>query len=92
MLVKISIIIGGVITMIYVISLVRVIIYENKINKLEAQEQNAIDKIRIRTGVTISFAEAEIKNINEKYGPKIEKFNRKRRFILDKLPFINIKI
>jgi len=92
MLVKISIIIGGVISGIYIISLIRVMIYEKRINKLKAQKQDAINKIRNRSGVDMFFVNATIKNINEEDNPKIEKLERKRRFILDKIPFINIKI
>jgi len=62
--------------------------YERKINKLEEQKQDEINKIRNRSGVGMSFIEATIKRINEEYSPKIEKLKRKRRFILEKLPFI----
>jgi len=88
MLAKISIIIGGIIVGVYIVSLIRVMFYEREINKLEEQKQNEIDKIRNRPGVGMPFVEGTIKRINEEYSPKIEKLERKRRFILEKLPFI----
>lgn len=88
MLAKISIIIGGIIVGVYIVSLILVMFYEREINKLEEQKQNEINKIRNRSGVDMFFVEGTIKKINEEYSPKIEKLERKRRFILEKLPFI----
>lgn len=76
------------ITIIYFGSLVRVYLYEKKIDELEDQKQGEINLTRINAGISLSFVEGHIKSIETEYDPKIKRLERKRRFILEKLPFI----
>lgn len=73
---------------IYIVSLLRVIIYERKINKLNRNKQKEIEDVKNRPGIGMNFLNGTIKRIEEKHLPKIEELERKRRFILEKLPFI----
>lgn len=79
---------GIIIAAVYIINIIRVMMYERKINKLNKDKQKEIENIKKRSGIDIHFLQGTIKQIEEKYFPKIEELERKRRFILDKLPFI----
>lgn len=80
-------IIGFSLMLIYFISLFRVMWYERGINKLK-EEMN--DKIEFEKGQPQSQTTiyGRIDRVKDIYNPQIEKLERKRRFILDKLPFI----
>jgi hypothetical protein len=69
-----GIIIGGFVW--YIISLVRAWLYEKEINKEKDQP------------VAMPIIEGAIKKLKKDYEPKIKELERKRQFILDKLPFI----
>jgi len=55
--------------------------------KKRKPKKEEVNHIRKRSGITINFAENEIKTIEEKYLPKLNKLKRRRRFILEKLLF-----
>ena len=80
-------VIGGVIGFIYIGSLVRVMWYERKINKLndELSEKIEYERRRPQSMVTI---DGRINHLKTVYNPQIADLERKRRFILEKLPFI----
>ena len=61
--------------------------YEKQINKLYEEKEEKIEKERRSTKLT-AHIEGAIKNIKEEYKPKIEELERKRRFLLDKVPFL----
>ena len=84
---NISFFVGGLVVLIYIISLIRVMIYERKINKLNKELENKIKSAKLRRASMVTI-EAIIKQSKENYRPEIEKLERKRRFILEKLPFI----
>jgi len=71
----------------YIISLIRIWLYERKINKLYKELETGINKERQRKA-PMAFIEGAIKKLKEDYEAKIEESKRKRRFILDKLPFV----
>ncbi len=71
-------------------SLLRVMLYEIKIERIETQKQKEIDTIKSGTkgkDVTTVFMERQIKAAVEKYQYGLEHLNRKRKFILERLPF-----
>jgi hypothetical protein len=72
----------------YFVNLFRVMIYERKIIKIEAKKRKEINKLEQATGMTTSFFEASVKRIEKDYEPELNKLNRERQFILDRLPFI----
>ena len=79
-------IIGGVILVIF---LIKVWLYERKINFLHKERNRKIEAEKERMkGYLTSILETKIKILKKEYNPKIEELERKRRFILDKLPFI----
>lgn len=82
-----SFLVGGVIVLVYIVSLIRVMNYENKINKLHKNKRGEIEQIKSRP-VSMSIINGRIGQVEEKYKPEIEKLERKRRFILEKLPLI----
>ena len=70
-----------------IISLFRIKSYERKINELyselEVKTEQEKDKL-----ASMPAIERRIKNLKEDYELKIKELERKRKFILDKLPFI----
>jgi hypothetical protein len=78
-------IIGGFIW--FVISLFRVYGYEKGINKLYIELEDKIDKEKKRPA-PMCFIKGRIEKLKTEYEPKIKELERKRQFILDKLPFI----
>jgi len=80
-----TLLIGGFVW--FIISLFRVWKCEGKINKLYTELETKINKEKERPVVT-ALIEGAIKKLKEEYKPKIEELERKRKFILDKLPFI----
>ncbi|MFC1629778.1 hypothetical protein ACFL11_00940 [Patescibacteria group bacterium] len=81
-------IIGIVAGIMYAGSLLRVWCYEREINELYNKQNDEIDIMEKRTGMSTDFLNRSIKNIKGKHKHKIEELERKSRFILDKLPFI----
>lgn len=71
----------------YIINIVRVWLYERQINKICNARDKEIQRIK-RSGETISFVEGSIKTEKEKWQSKLDELERKRRFILDKLPLL----
>ena len=71
----------------FVISVIRVWLYERQINKICDVRDKEIERIK-KGGETISFVEGSIKVEKEKWQAKLDELERKRRFILDKLPLI----
>lgn len=79
---EIAVIIGAIA---YTVGLVRITLYERQINKLHetAKHETASWKGR---GVATAIIEAHAKSIHDKYQAQIDELERKRRFILEKLP------
>jgi len=71
----------------FVINLFCVWRYERKINGLHNELNNRIREEKDRL-TSMSIIEARIKKLHEEYGPEIEELERRRRFILEKLPFV----
>jgi len=71
----------------FVISLFRVWNYERKINKLYSELEVQIEEEKNRL-VSMPIIEGRIKKLKEDYKPRIKGLERKRQFILEKLPFI----
>ena len=71
----------------FVISLFRVRNYEREINKLYSELEIKIEQEKDRLA-SMPAIERRIKNLKEGYELKIKELERKRKFILDKLPFI----
>ncbi len=78
---------GVTILVIYIGGLIRVMFYEHRINKLHTELNEKIEKENQRC-VVLSDIIAGIDKLKENYGVKIEEAERKRRFLLDKLPFL----
>ncbi len=83
----ITIIVGIIIALLYFCSLVRVMWYERKINKLHSELEEKMDYERSQPQSVISI-NGRIDRWKMIYEPKISESERKRRFILEKLPFI----
>jgi outer membrane murein-binding lipoprotein Lpp len=80
--------IGGIIiAVLYFAGLFRVMWYERKINQLhdELESENARTE---SLPESMQFINGKIQRNREVYEPKITKLERKRRFVLEKLPFI----
>ncbi len=78
---------GFIIFAIFIGSITRVILIERKINKLYKEKEFRINQEKNRGGLTSVF-ERKINKIEQEFQFQIEKLERKRRFILEKLPFI----
>jgi len=61
--------------------------YEKQINKLYKEKEEKIEKER-KSGILTICIEGAVKNIKEEHEPKIEELERKRKFLLDKIPFL----
>jgi len=83
----ISIYVGFFIIIFYIGCLIRVMFYEKKINKLYNDLENKILELKSQPMLMAHF-KGNIEKFKKEYKPKIEKLERKRRFILEKLPFI----
>lgn len=83
----ITILIGVGVALLYFGSLARVMWYERKINQLndELEEKSEHEK---NQPVAMPVINGRIEKLKAVYDPKIARLERKRRFILDKLPFI----
>lgn len=79
---------GLIISILVCYALTRVVIYEGKINYLYRVKKGEIEKTKKEPPRAKPYIDGDIKNIEEKYNPQIEELERKRRYILEKLPFI----
>lgn len=72
----------------FLVQLVRLKYYERRIDQTyeELENKRAQEKER---KVAMPTIEKSISHLEEDYQPKIEKLERKRKFILDKVPFVN---
>ena len=70
------------------IFLILVNFYEKEINKLYDDLENKILELKSQPGMLQDHFEGSVKRLKKDCKPKIEKLERKRRFILEKLPFI----
>jgi len=70
----------------FVVSLFKVRDYERKITKLHKELELKIMKEKDRRA-SMEIINLRIKHLKEEYRPNIEKLERGRKFILDKLPF-----
>lgn len=84
---SIALFISLIIVAVYLGGLIRVIYYEWKINKLHEtiNDRIAYERSQPQSQTTINGRIERVKII---HNPELEKLERKRRFILDKLPFI----
>lgn len=86
--IQIIIVVGtGILVLVYFGSLARVMWYERKINQLndELEEKSEHEK---NQPIAMPVINGRIEKLKAMYDPKIARLERKRRFILDKLPFI----
>ena len=87
MISKILFYVGIAIVAIYLGGLIRVVFYERRINKLHSELNEKIEKEKQRC-VVLSDITAGINKLKDNYSVQIDDLERKRRFILDKLPFL----
>jgi hypothetical protein len=78
---------GSVLALIYFGGLIRVMWYERKINQLYAEFSKKTEYERNQP-VAMPVINGRIEQHKIFFEPKISELERKRRFILDKLPFI----
>lgn len=71
----------------YLYSMAYLLYYERKLNKLYENLETSVSKAKER-GETRDFSEGEVAKARETARPQIEELERKRRFLLDKMPFI----
>lgn len=76
-----------ILALLYCYGLIRLFIYERKLNQLYKKLEVDVSNAK-QMGETISFAEGEVAKAREIIRPQIEELERKRRFLLDKLPLI----
>lgn len=79
--------VGIAIAAIYVGGLIRVVFYERRINKLHSELNEKIEKEKQRLANMPTII-GRIDRLEDDYGVQIEDLGRKRRFLLDKLPFL----
>ena len=86
-----AIVFSGISIILFCIALKIVLIdlpkYEKQINKLYEEKEEKIEKERKRNRSS-EFHKGIIEKIEKEYKPKIEELERKRRFLLDKIPFL----
>ena len=71
----------------FFISLVRVTLYEHQIKKIHKKIEKGIAEIKTRPGLA-SITEGQIRALENSYATELKMLEMKRRFILDKLPFL----
>jgi hypothetical protein len=71
----------------YLIGLATVSWYERKINKIHEKLQEEVTRIKVQP-IAMPFIERQIRAEQEKVQPELDRLERKRRFLLDKLPLI----
>lgn len=79
--------VGIAIVAIYVGGLICVLFYERRINKLHSELNEKIKKEKQRC-VVLSDITVGINKLKDNYSVQIDDLERKRRFLLDKLPFL----
>lgn len=79
--------VGGLIIIWYVVGLARVFWYEWKINKIHDLLEKSPKEIK-KEGISTVGINARMANLEREWLPKLKRMERKRKFILDKLPFI----
>lgn len=77
----------GILVLIYFGSIARVMWYERKINQLNDELEEKIEYEKSQP-VAMPVINGRIEQYKIVYEPRISELERKRRFILDKLPFI----
>ncbi len=80
-------IVGALIVLWYIVGLIRVIWYERKINEIKDLLEKSRKEIK-KEGISVDGINARMAELEREHHPKLEKFERKRKFILEKLPFI----
>ena len=71
----------------FIVSLFKVRNYEKGINQLHNELRSKIESEKARKA-SMETINIRIRHLKEEYKPRIEKLERQRRFILDKLPLI----
>ena len=72
------------------VNYLRVLCVQTKIEKIERQKEKEIDNIESEArgkDITTVFMNRQIEAVKENYQPQLYKLNRKRKFILERLPF-----
>jgi cell division protein FtsL len=86
---KILYLVGILIVLTYIFSLIRIKYFEFIINRLHKEKETRIaSESGQGRGIPLSIIQAKKNKISIEYNKKIETLERKRRFILEKLPFI----
>lgn len=75
-------------TILYWINFVRICFLERKINKFYNERDDKVKEIRKSTGLTTTI-EGKSNQVLRDYNDQIEPLERKRKFIIEKLPFLN---
>ncbi len=72
------------------VNLVRAMDYERRIEIIEAKKQKEIDNFNEsikNSGMMQEYADRMLVSIKNKYQPNLDRLDRKRKFILERLPF-----
>jgi len=81
--------VGIFLTFIYICSLMRIKYFEYKINNLHKEKKSKIaSESGQGRGIPLAIIQGKQNKISIEYDKEIETLERKRRFILEKLPFI----
>jgi len=80
--------VGAIVIIYVVVNFFRVLILETKINKLEDEKINKITEIRNQP-ITLNQVKGQSEKKDRDFEEKIQPLKRKRKFILEKLPFFN---
>jgi len=73
------------------INYLRVLRLQIKIEKIERQKEKEIDNIKSEArgkDITTVFMNRQIEAVEQKHQPQLNKLNRTRKFILERLPFL----
>jgi hypothetical protein len=83
---------GGILFVSYIVGFIRVILFERKINSLHEQRDKEVETLEASKPPLDQSGRQQvdmrISLVIEGYSKQIETVERKRRFLLDKLPFI----
>ena len=85
-------IVGGILFVSYIIGFIRVILFERKINNLHEQRDKEVETLEATKPPLDQSGRQQVDMriglVTESYSKQIETVERRRRFLLDKLPFI----
>lgn len=71
----------------WIVSIIRVFRLEGKINKIYEKQNNKISEIK-NQAIAMPVINGQIARVKEDNLPELEELQRKRKFILDKIPLL----